>query len=145
MVIGIFGESCTGKTTLAKALQPALNARVFSGKDYLRLAKSETEAQKAFTALLHAAVEREHILYLISEPQHLSLLPREAFRILVTADLQTIQSRFAGRMGGKLPPAVAAMLEQKHGCFDHEPHQIHYRSGQDDLDAVCREIEVRVK
>ncbi len=41
MVIAIFGESCTGKTTLAERLKHALNAEVYAGKDYLRLAKNE--------------------------------------------------------------------------------------------------------
>ena len=34
MVIAIFGESCTGKSTLADALREKLNAQVFTGKDY---------------------------------------------------------------------------------------------------------------
>ena len=40
MVIGIFGESCTGKTTLANAIKEKLGGEVFSGKDYLRLSKN---------------------------------------------------------------------------------------------------------
>ena len=34
MVIAIFGESCTGKSTLADKLSTAINAEVFTGKDY---------------------------------------------------------------------------------------------------------------
>lgn len=41
MLITIFGESCTGKSTLADALKERTGAQVYSGKDYLRLAKSE--------------------------------------------------------------------------------------------------------
>lgn len=46
MLIIIFGESCTGKSTLADALKARTGAQVWSGKDYLRLAKSEGEARR---------------------------------------------------------------------------------------------------
>lgn len=48
MVIGIIGESCTGKSTLADKLKPLLGAEVYTGKDYLRLAKNEAIAKKLF-------------------------------------------------------------------------------------------------
>lgn len=51
----IFGESCTGKTTLAKALQAALGGRIFSGRDYLRPTRTEAEAEERFRALLCTA------------------------------------------------------------------------------------------
>jgi len=45
MVIGIFGASCTGKTSIAKEIAKRTNAKVFTGKDYMRGAKSEVEAK----------------------------------------------------------------------------------------------------
>ena len=48
MVIALFGDSCTGKSTIAAALAPSLSAEVFSGKDYLKLAKSESMAAALF-------------------------------------------------------------------------------------------------
>lgn len=141
MVIAIFGESCTGKSTLAEKLKAQLQAKVFTGKDYLRLAKNEEEAKEAFRQLLEGASGEEHILYVISEKQHMSLLPGHAIRILVTAELETIKSRFAGRMGGKLPAPVAAMLERSHGCFDSESHHFHYRAGESNPEKLCREIK----
>ena len=140
MVIGIFGESCTGKSTLAEKIAACIPCEVISGKDYLRLAKSESMAKALFQKKLQAAVNGETIVYVIAEKEHLALLPDGAKRILVTADLEVIQSRFAQRMRGNLPAPVAAMLEKKHGCFDAEPHDIHVVSGETDLDAVCREI-----
>ena len=68
------------------------------------------------------------------------MLPEGALRILVTADLELIKSRFAKRMRGNLPALVAAMLEKKHGCFDTEPHDIHVVSGDTDLNDICRQI-----
>ena len=140
MVIGIFGESCTGKSTLADKIAANLPCEVFTGKDYLRLAKNETIAKVMFQKKLQSAVSGENILYVISEPEHLPLLPEGALRILVTADLELIKSRFAQRMRGNLPAPVAAMLERKHGCFDAQPHDIHVISGETDLDALCTQI-----
>ncbi len=141
MLIALFGESCTGKSTLAELLKARIGAQTYSGKDYLRLAKNEAEAQALFRDKLRAAVSGDDLIYVISKPEHLALLPEGAVRVLVTAELDTIQARFAQRMGGQLPPPVAAMLERTHGCFDHQPHSIHVRSGQTDLEKVCRQIE----
>ena len=144
MVIGIFGESCTGKSTLAEKIAVALPCEIFTGKDYLRLAKNENIARTMFQKKLNAAVDGEHILYVIAESEHLPLLPEGALRILVTAELETIKERFAQRMRGNLPPPVAAMLEKKHGCFDAVPHDIHVVSGETDIDAMAAEIASRV-
>lgn len=141
MVIGIFGESCTGKSTLAEKITASFPCEIFTGKDYLRLAKNESIAKAMFQKKLAEAVGGENIVYVISEKEHLPLLPEGALRILVTADLEQIKSRFAQRMGGNLPAPVAAMLERKHGCFDGEPHDIHFISGEADLDAVVALIK----
>lgn len=140
MVIGIFGESCTGKSTLAQLLKSRLDAEVYTGKDYLRFSKNESMARLLFRKELETAVSGKNILYVISEPEHLPLLPEGALRVLVTADLELIRSRFAQRMRGNLPAAVSAMLERKHGCFDGERHHIHVISGETDLDTVWNQI-----
>ena len=138
MVIGIFGESCTGKSTLAEKIAASFPCEVYTGKDYLRLAKNENIAKVMFQKKLTAAVNGENIIFVISEKEHLPLLPEGAFRILVTADLDLIKSRFAQRMRGNLPAPVAAMLEKKHGCFNAQPHDIHVISGETNLDEVCK-------
>ena len=145
MVIGIFGESCTGKSTLAEKISASFPCEVFTGKDYLRLAKNENIAKVMFQKKLQAALLGENIIYVISEKEHLALLPEGAFRILVTADLDVIKSRFARRMGGMLPAPVAAMLERKHGCFDQERHDIRVKSGETDMDTVVKQIAAEVK
>ena len=143
MVIGIFGESCTGKSTLAEKIAASFPCEVFTGKDYLRLAKNENIAKVMFQKKLTAAVNGENIIYVISEKEHLPILPEGALRILVTADLELIKSRFAQRMRGNLPAPVAAMLEKKHGSFDNIRHDIHVISGETDLDEVCKLIEAK--
>lgn len=114
MVIGLIGESCAGKSTLAKIIKDRIEAEVFTGKDYLRLAKNENAASSLFKEKLAKAVSDGNIIYVISEPDHIGLLPEGSIRILVSADLDTIKERFKARMHGNLPAPVAAMLERKH-------------------------------
>ena len=121
-----------------------LSLRSIYRLDYLRLAKNENIAKVMFQKKLNAAVNGENIIYVISEKEHLPLRPEGALRILVTADLELIKSRFAQRMRGNLPAPVAAMLEKKHGCFDAQPHNIHVVSGETDLDTVVEKIIAEV-
>lgn len=140
MVIGIFGENCVGKSTLAELLKEKVGADVYSGKDYLRFAKSELIAKKLFAKKLQEAMTEGHIIYVISEKEHISLLPNDALRILVTADLEVIQERFAKRMNGNLPESVKIMLQRKHGIFNDEKYNFHYHSGKDNFSFACDEI-----
>lgn len=141
MVIAIIGENCCGKSTLADALHVKLGGQVVTGKDYLRMAKSPAEAASLFQQKLQSAVNGENILYVISEKEHLGLLPEGAIRILVTADLATIKERFRARMRGNLPAPVEKMLEQKHGMFDHGDYAFRFCSTQDSLDDFVRDFE----
>ena len=140
MLIAIFGESCTGKSTLASKLAEKMPCEIYTGKDYLRLAKNENIAKTLFQKKLSAALAGESIIYVIAEKEHLELLPEGAVRVLVTADLDTIKARFAQRMRGNLPAPVANMLEMKHGCFDSEKHDFHAKSEETDLNALCDAI-----
>lgn len=143
MVVAIFGESCVGKSTLAEELKRSTGAQVFSGKDYLRLAKSEPIARKLFEKKLQEAVSGENIVYVISEREHMALIPDGALRVLVTAELPVILERFARRMHGSLPESVRVMLEKKHGMFDTEAWDYHV-TGDADASAVCRVIAEKI-
>ena len=143
MVIGIFGESCTGKSTLAEKLSVSFPCEIVTGKDYLRLAKNQGIAKALFQKKLNAAVNGDNIIYVISEKEHLALLPEGALRILVTADLELIKTRFTQRMRGVLPAPVAAMLEKKHGCFDTEPCDIHIAFEFADSENVSMKVMLR--
>jgi len=136
MVIGIIGESCVGKSTLADQLRQRLNGEVITGKDYLRLAKNEAIAKKLFQKKLEDACTGEHVIYVISEKEHLALLPSGAVRVLMTADLDVILERFSQRMRGNLPEPVRQMLVKKHGVFDHENCMIHIHNNVG-IDAAC--------
>ena len=119
MVIGVIGENCSGKSTLAKEIKNAIGAEIITGKDYLRMAKSESEAASLFREKLNNAVAGENVIYVISEKEHISFLPDGSIRILVKADMDTIKERFKTRMHGNLPAPVEQMLERKHGMFDN--------------------------
>ena len=71
MVIGIIGENCSGKSTLAKQVKAAIGAEIVTGKDYLRMARSESEAAALFREKLQHAMDAGNIIYVISEPEHL--------------------------------------------------------------------------
>ena len=141
VVIGIIGESCTGKSTVAEELAKRLDAKVFTGKEYMKQAKSEAEAKKAFAELLCANEESgEHYIYVITEPEHIAFLPPKAFRILMTAELDVIKERFAQRLNTALPPPVAAMLESKHGMFDGIKHDLKIENAGKSISEVCDSI-----
>ena len=137
MVIGIIGENCSGKSTLAEKIKAELGAEIVTGKDYLRMAKSESEAVSLFREKLRRAVSGDNIIYVISDPEHVKLLPDGAIRILVTADLETIKERFRARMRGNLPAPVALMLERKHGLFDSGEYDYRFDGATGDAESFC--------
>lgn len=144
MVIGIMGENCSGKSTLAEEIQKTIGARIITGKDYLRLAKTESEAEKRFTETLKDAMTGENVIYVISEKEHMRFLPDGAMRILVKADMDTIKARFRQRMHGHLPAPVEQMLERKHGMFDHEAHDYAFDGQKGDCSLICSAIGARI-
>lgn len=140
MVIGIIGENCAGKSTLAQAVQNTLGGEIITGKDYLRMAKSESMAAALFRKKLKAALDGENVIYVISEKEHLALLPEGSVTILVKAELDAIKERFRARMGGNLPAPVEAMLEKKHGMFDTGSYSFCFHSGKDDRNVLLEQL-----
>lgn len=145
MVIGIIGENCSGKSTLAKRIKETIGAEIVTGKDYLRLAKSENEAAVLFKEKLIEAVLKENIIYIISEPEQIKMLPDGAIRILVNADIDTIKERFKTRMHGNLPAAVARMLENKHGIFDSGVYDYRFDGVNGNVATLCNSIKNRLE
>ena len=141
MVLGIIGENCSGKSTLAKAINQRLNAKVYSGSDYLRLAKNEAEARKMFIKMLSENESENNIIYVVTEPEQLDILPDNAVRILVKTDIETIKERFRERMHGTLPRPVEMMLERKHGMFDNEKVEFVFDGVSGDTDSLCDALE----
>lgn len=141
MLICIIGENCSGKSTLADEIKKSIDAQVVTGKDYLRMAKSESEAVILFKEKLRNAVSGENIIYVISEQEHINLLPDGAIRILVSADIDTIKERFRARMHGNLPAPVEQMLEKKHGMFDGGVYDYYFDGVSGDAAALCETLK----
>ena len=144
MLIGIIGENCSGKSTLAEDIKAAIGAEIVSGKDYLRMAKSAGEAEARFREKLQDADAGDNLIYVISEREQLSLLPEEAVGILVSADLETIKERFRARLHGNLPAPVEQMLERKHGMFDEVPCAYRFDGASGDTKALCKALKDRL-
>ena len=140
MLIGLIGENCSGKSTLANNIKKHFGAEVITGKDYLRMAKTEQEAVRLFKERLGNAVKGESIIYIATEKEQVEFLPEEAIKILVKADLETIKERFRERMHGNLPMPVEKMLERKHGMFDDGQYDFVYDGTLDDFDSLCEKI-----
>lgn len=142
MVIGIIGENCTGKSTLANELNKSVNAEIITGKDYLRMGKSESGAKAIFKDKMKHAMLDGNIIYVISEKDQIDLLPEGAIRILVIAELESIKERFRARMHGNLPKPVEQMLEKKHGMFDEGDYDFRFNSSRDNLEEFCKAVRI---
>jgi nicotinamide riboside kinase len=143
MVIAIAGENCSGKSSLAEAIKKEIDAEIITGKDYLRMAKSENEAAALFRKKLENAISGGHLIYVTSETEQLEFLPEGAVRILVYADIDTIKARFKARLHGNLPAPVAQMLEKKHGIFDNGTYDYRFDGVNGDPSSLCAELRGR--
>lgn len=144
MLVAIIGENCVGKSSLADRISQTINSCIYTGKDYLRLKKNPSEALECFKTMLKESVEGENIIYLITEQDHLALLPDGAVKIVLTADLETIKERFKARMRGNLPLPLEKMLEANHGVYDAIPCDMRLEEGHD-IDFVLQELTKRIK
>lgn len=120
MLFIFMGASCTGKSSAADDLKELMDVQIYTGKDYLRMAKNEDEAWKIFSKKLREASSNkdlscQSIIYVVSEK---SILPKlqsinDGITIKFTANLDVVKSRFATRMKGNLPNPVEKMLERQ--------------------------------
>lgn len=125
MLYILMGQSCTGKSTVVEKLKEQMDVEVFSGKDYLRLAKSESAAwnlfyEKLLEAASSANASQTPVVYVVTEKDLFDKVCslENAYKVKFTASLDVIKSRFAQRMGGHLPPPVEKMLERQHAIWD---------------------------
>ena len=129
MLLLFFGPSCSGKSSTADLIAQQIGADIWTGKDYLRLAKNEPESWDAFFELLRKAANDNHcneksIIYILTDsPDSIANLSSlsHVIRIRFTANLETLKQRFAPRMGGRIPPPVVTMLENVKNRTDCSP------------------------
>ena len=122
MLYIFMGQSCSGKSTIVNKVKELANATVFTGKDYLRMAKNENEAWNLFYAKLSDAAlnKDETVVYVITEQEQLKRISdlEGVKKIKFTASLDTIKSRFAERMNGRLAQPVETMLEKQYSEWE---------------------------
>lgn len=126
MLIVFYGPGCSGKSSVAEIVAQRTGAEVWTGKDYLRLAKNEASARAEFIRRMKAAAEHpslntESMIYVLTgTPASIPELAEmnHVRTIGFTADIETLKSRFAPRTGGRVPPPVAAMLERAKAASD---------------------------
>ena len=121
MVYIFMGPSCTGKSTAVRRVKEIADVEVFTGKDYLRMAKGESEAWQLFyDKLINASSSKEpikeRIIYLITaKDEYIRIKDMEnLYKIKFSASIDAIKERFSHRMHGRLPQAVELMLERQY-------------------------------
>ena len=142
------GQSCTGKSTAAERLKELTGSEIFSGKDYLRMAKNEDEAWRLFFDKLSKAASSsnsygENVIYLVAEITQLDRIIdlNGACKVKFTASLDTIKSRFTERMHGRLPNPVEKMLTRQYEEWESIKGEILVDTTSDnDIDKILSTI-----
>ena len=80
---------------------------------------------------------------MITERDHLNLLPQGSIKIVLTASLDTIKARFRERMRGNLPLPVEKMLEAGHGIYDNLDCDMKLDEGYN-IDEVLKTLKLSI-
>lgn len=144
MLYIFMGPGCSGKSTAADRIRERIGAEVFSGKDYLRLAKNEEEAWRLFQVrLVHAASKdssEKTILYLVTEPAQLErvLNIKDIRKVRFSASFDVIKERFSRRMNGRMPDPVEKMLAKQYAQWEAIQEDFHVdTTGSPDPDDIA--------
>lgn len=148
MLFIFMGQSCTGKSTAADKLKEQMNVEIYSGKDYLRMAKNESEAWKLFYDKLEKAAKykgksEETIIYVVTEIELLNKVNtiEDAYMIKFTAPLEIIKTRFAKRMNGRLPQPVEKMIEKQYLEWENITGDLDIDTSENDMEELSKFIE----
>jgi len=147
MLYVFMGPSCSGKSSVARELKNLINIQIYTGKDYLRMAKNEHDAWKVFNEELKKAsnnkeLNSQSIVYVISEKNDVSKIEclDNAVTIKFTANSEVIKSRFAQRMKGTLPKPVEKMLEQQLLDWKNVNAKLHVDTSTETLAEVVKKV-----
>ena len=118
MVLFLFGPSCAGKSTIARMLSEKLEAELWVGKDYLRLARNEQSAWDLFKVKIEQALKSDlhkhkTLIFVANDvtQENLEFFDRaEIIKIKFIADLEILKSRFSARLKKDLPDPIIHML-----------------------------------
>ncbi len=144
MLLVLFGPSCSGKSSVASLITDRVGASVWTGSDYLRVAKNEELAWRGFLGLLGAAagtdsMTEESIVYVVGDVSTVRRIVEQvpgAIPVRLTADLSSLESRFASRVGGVVSPAIRAMLKRSRDEASQEPADLAF----DTTDMTCEDV-----
>jgi chloramphenicol 3-O-phosphotransferase len=126
MLYVFFGPPCSGKSSIAESLKSRIDAEIWTGKDYLRLAKNEQIARKKFITLMAKAssnpsFKNDSLIFVLSDsPEQFPELETLEHKRLIgfSAELNVLKTRFSVRTSGHLPDPVAKMLEKSKQKLD---------------------------
>lgn len=148
MLFIFMGQSCTGKSTAADKLKEQMNAEIYSGKDYLRMAKNENEAWKLFNDKLEKAAKnkdksKESIIYVITEIDllHKVKIIEDVNLIKFNAPLEIIKTRFADRMNGRLPQPVEKMIEKQYMEWENITGDLVIDTSENNIEEILNFME----
>lgn len=118
MLFVFMGPSCSGKSTTGEIVGKRTGAKIYSGKDYLRLAKAEGEAWRVFQEKMVEAAghgKEESLIFVCTEKELFDRISvkENIFTVRFTATPEDIKRRFAERMHGNLPKPLEMMLEKQ--------------------------------
>ena len=118
MLFVFMGPSCSGKSTAGEIVGKRTGAKIYSGKDYLRLAKAEGEAWRVFQEKMVEAAghgKEESLIFVCTEKELFDRISvkENIFTVRFTATPEDIKRRFAERMRGNLPKPLEMMLEKQ--------------------------------
>jgi len=146
MFIMFIGPSCSGKSSTAKVIQQKHGLQIYTGKDYLKLAKNETEAWKKFTEICLSAKGKEQIdshsvIYVVSETEKFADLVKDSsFTVHFDAAQETLEKRFAPRTGGFVPPPIKKMIEKQKNSWLAVDADLHIDTTENSTDYSAEKV-----
>jgi len=143
MLLLLAGPSGSGKSTAAALLKPKLKAEVYSGKGYLRMAKSPAEAWKKFQAVLQEAIDgkRNAILILVGTGNLEKFKAMGKFQLIrFTAPREVLETRFAGR-STPVTPQISKMIGDQEEKWKNVPCDLVIDTAKKTAEEAAREIE----
>ncbi len=137
MVIAIFGESCTGKSTIAECLKGELGARVFPAGITCALRKPSRKQGRNSKKCWKTAKNRQSTSLAKSRTSgSCQKLPARSRHSGSCADQRAV----CKANGRRSSPPVEKMLKSKHGMFNGEPRDLWIISGEGSAETACEKI-----
>lgn len=147
MLYIFMGPSCSGKSSTAKELKKLIDVQIYSGKDYLRMAKNENDSWKIFERKLKESCDdrelnSQSIVYVISDKKDISKIKfiDDAITVNFIADAEIIKSRFAQRMNGNLPKPIEIMIEKQLSEWKDVTSKLHVDTSTNNAKDIAKKV-----